>query len=237
MDPISRILLVDDETSITQNLTPFLTRSGYTVTVATDGETALQQIASQRPDLIVLDVEMPRVDGRQVLRQLRRNNDPTPVILLTKFGEADERALALREGADDYMNKPFSPGELVARIEAILRRARLSNEAQTPAKQLISGELQVELNSHRVYLAKREIFLPPKAFTLLEYLMTHPNQVFSRDQLLDAVWGWDAAVVPQTVPRHISTLRRELGDDADEPRYIETVHGGYMFIGKVEKRA
>ena len=125
MQPKPSILLVDDESAITDNLSPFLSRSGFAVTVASNGEEALQKVATGHPDLLVLDVLMPRLDGREVLRQLRQGGNWTPILLLTQVGEASERAMALEEGADDYLNKPFDPHELVARIRAVLRRAQI----------------------------------------------------------------------------------------------------------------
>ena len=144
------ILLVDDETAITENLSPFLARSGFTVTVATNGEDALQQVAAAHPDLLVLDVLMPRMDGREVLRQLRQGGNWTPILLLTQVGEAGERAMALEEGADDYLNKPFDPHELVARIRAVLRRARPGQPPLSAAVRLACGKLSLDRSSHRV---------------------------------------------------------------------------------------
>jgi DNA-binding response OmpR family regulator len=231
----SKVLLVDDEQAITSNLAPFLERSGFSVAVAADGEAALHQISAFEPDLIVLDVLMPRIDGREVLRRLRQAGDWTAVILLTQVGESTERAMALEEGADDYLNKPFDPHELVARIRAVLRRARPGQPPLTSALRLTSGDLSLDRQAHRIYLHSEELRLTPKAVALLEYLITHPDELLTRDRLLDAVWGWDYPTGTRTVDTRIAELRRVLRDDPAEPQYIETVPGqGYRFVGLVE---
>lgn len=234
METEARILLVDDEAAITDNLAPFLARAGYTVEVAGDGEEALHKVAEFGPDLIILDVLMPRMDGRAVLRHLRQNDDWTSVILLTQVGESVERAMALEEGADDYLNKPFDPQELVARIRAVLRRVQLGQPPLAAAEQLVSGDLALDRVARRVKLAGQELPLTPRAVALLEYFMSHPDELMSRDRLLDAVWGWDYPTGTRTVDTRIAELRRALQDDPTDPRYIETVPGqGYRFIGGV----
>jgi DNA-binding response OmpR family regulator len=230
-----KVLLVDDEQAITANLAPFLERSGFSVTVATDGQEALDQVSSFRPGLIVLDVLMPRMDGRELLRRLRQADDWTPVILLTQVGESTERAMALEEGADDYLNKPFDPHELVARIRAVLRRARPGQPPLASASQLACGDLKLDRRSRRAYQDAQELRLTPKAIALLEYLMIHPDELLSRNRLLDTVWGWDYPTGTRTVDTRIAELRRALDDDPAHPSYIETVPGqGYRFIGRVE---
>jgi DNA-binding response OmpR family regulator len=236
MDTKPRLLLVDDETAITDRLAPFLARAGFEVKVAGDGEAALKEIVSYTPDLIVLDVLMPRIDGREVLRRVRQKGDWTPVILLTQVGESAERAMALMEGADDYINKPFDPNELAARIKTVLRRANPGQPPLTVAERLRSGDLVVDRTKRRAYLETVEVDLSPKAMSLLEYMVTHPDELLSRDRLLDAVWGWDYPVGTRTVDTRIAELRRVLGDDPGDPQYIETIPGqGYRFVGKVEK--
>jgi len=235
MPPQPKILLVDDEQAITANLSPFLERAGFAVAVAADGEQALRQTSAFEPDLIVLDVLMPRLDGRQVLRRLRGQDDWTPVILLTQVGESTERAMALEEGADDYLNKPFDPHELVARIRAVLRRARSGQPPLTSAPSLACGDLTLDRQARRAYVGAEELRLTPKAIALLEYMMTHPDELLTRDRLLDAVWGWDYPTGTRTVDTRIAELRRVLEDDPAQPRYIETVPGqGYRFVGRVE---
>jgi DNA-binding response OmpR family regulator len=232
---MEKVLLVDDESAITTNLAPFLERAGFEVAVAADGEEALQQISNFGPDLIILDVLMPKLDGRQVLRRLRQNDNWTPVILLTRVGESTERAMALEEGADDYLNKPFDPHELIARMRAVLRRARPGQPPLATAQRLTSSELVMDRQARRVYVASEEVNLTPKAMALLEYLMTHPDELLTRDRLLDAVWGWDYPAGTRTVDTRVAELRRVLGDDPNSPIYIETVPGqGYRFIAPVE---
>jgi DNA-binding response OmpR family regulator len=229
------ILLVDDETAITDNLAPFLERSGFAVTVASNGEEALQKIPAGKPDLLVLDVLMPRLDGREVLRQLRKSGNWTPIILLTQVGEASERAMALEEGADDYLNKPFDPHELVARIKAVLRRARPGRPPLAVAVRLTCGKLRLDRVSHRVWLEREELVLTPKSVMLLEYMMTHPDELVTRERLLDVVWGWDYPVGTRAVDTRVAELRKALDDDPANPCYIETIPGqGYRFAGQVE---
>jgi len=234
-NPKTSILLVDDETAITGNLAPFLNRSGFMVNIASNGEEALQKVASQHPDLLVLDVLMPRLDGREVLRQLRKAGNWIPIILLTQVGEASERAMALEEGADDYLNKPFDPHELVARVRAVLRRARPGQPPLAAATRLACGSLTLDRTSHRIWLGENELSLTPKSVMLLDYMMTHPDELVSRDRLLDVVWGWDYPVGTRAVDTRIAELRRALDDDPANPCYIETIPGqGYRFVGKVE---
>ncbi len=228
------VLLVDDEADITANLAPLLTRSGFEVETAADGQEALDRIGAHQPDAIVMDVLMPRLDGREALRRLRRAGDWTPVVLLTRVGESSERAMALEEGADDYLNKPFDPHELIARVRAVLRRARPGQPPLSAAARLVTGPLSFERASRRVRLEQVELQLTPKAVTLLEYLMTHPDELISRERLLDAVWGWDYPTGTRTVDTRMAELRRALHDDPTHPTYIETVSGqGYRFIAPV----
>lgn len=232
------VLLVDDEEAIRANLASFLARSGFEVIMAADGEEALRQIEALPPQIIVLDVLMPRLDGREVLRRLRRSDNWTPVILLTQVGEATERAMALEEGADDYLNKPFDPHELIARMRSVLRRARPDRPPLSTAQRLICGVLLLDRASHRAWLNNQEVALTPKAITLLEYLMTHPDELLTRERLLDAVWGWEYPTGTRTVDSRIAELRRALSDDPVQPLYIETVPGqGYRFVGTVEVRS
>jgi len=230
-----RLLLVDDETAITSKLAPFLERAGFIVKVAGDGEAALRAVASFAPDLIVLDVLMPKPDGREVCRQLRAAGNWTPILMLTQVGEAPERAMSLEEGADDYLNKPFDPNELVARIRAVLRRARPGEPPLAAAQRLACGTFILDRAARKLMIEGREIAVTPRAVALLDYLMTHPGELLSRERLIDSVWGWDYPVGTRVVDMRIAELRKVLRDDAAAPRYIETIQGqGYMFIGQVE---
>jgi len=234
MEKKPKILLVDDEDAITQNLAPVLERAGLSVSVAAEGEEAIQKAAAERPDLLILDILMPKMDGREVLRRLRGEGNWTPVILLTQVGDSAERAMALEEGADDYLNKPFDPHELVARIRAVLRRARPGQPPLATAPRLVCKDLSFDRRSKRVWLGEAELALTPKAQVLLEYLMTHADELLTRERLLDVVWGWDYPVGTRAVDTRIAELRRALKEDADDPDYIETVPGqGYRFVGDV----
>ena len=230
-----KILLVDDEEAITAELRPFLERGGFTVATAPDGAEGLRMIPSFQPDLVVLDVIMPGLNGREVCRRLRAVGNWTPVIMLTQVGASSERALSLEEGADDYLNKPFDPFELVARIKAVLRRARSGGQSLASARRLVSGPLTLDRSSRRAFLTGRELPLTPRALALLEYLMLHHGEVIPRERLLDEIWGWDYPVATRAVDVRVAELRKLLGDDAGHPRYVETVvSGGYRFVGSVE---
>lgn len=232
--PRPLILLVDDEASVTSTLTTFLQLSGFDVTVASNGEQALAKLTGLVPDLIVLDVLMPHLDGRETLRRLRREGNWTPVILLTQISGTAERIMALEEGADDYLNKPFDPQELVVRIRAILRRTQPGSRALHAVRRIACDDLVIDRTSRRAFLRGTEIPLTPKAFAVLEYLMTHPDEVVTRERLLDAVWGWENVVGTRVVDTRITELRKALMDDPSQPEYIETVPGhGYRFMGQV----
>ncbi len=235
MDTRKKILVVDDDPGIRNSLSAFLSRSGFEVITAVNGEQGLRQLQEAKPDLLVLDVLMPQLDGRETLRTIRRAGNWIPVILLTQVGEAAERAMALEEGADDYINKPFEAQELVARIRAVLRRANPETPPLSATWILKSGDLLLDRRARRAIFKGQELTLTPKALILLEYLMTHPDELISRNRLLDAIWGWDQLVATRAVDVRISEIRRVLEDSADQPRYIETVIGlGYRFIRKVE---
>lgn len=229
-----RVLLVDDDATIREHLGPVLERSGLTVESAADGAEALRCIERAVPDLVILDVMMPVLDGRETLRRIRQDHDWLPVILLTEVGESFERAAALDEGADDYLNKPFDPHELLARIRAVLRRTRRGTAPLSAAQTLRAGALRIDRPARRVFLGEDETQLTPRAFALLEFLMAHPDEVFPRERLLQTVWGFDAIVTTRAVDHRVAEIRRMVGDDAASPTYIETVAGtGYRFLHPV----
>ncbi|MEI2730446.1 MAG: response regulator transcription factor [Dermatophilaceae bacterium] len=231
-----RVLLVDDEEAITAGLAPFLHRSGFAVTTAADGDVALEICQTLRPDVVVCDVMMPTVDGREVVRRLRAGADWTPVILLTKIGESHERSAALEEGADDYLNKPFDPQELVARIRAVLRRTTPGERPLASANRLVSGDLVLDRVARRVFLAGREVTLTPRAGLLLDYLMSRPGELHTRERLLSVLWGFDFPSGTRAVDHRIAEVRRVLGDDPSMPRFVETVPSlGYRFRGQVSR--
>src|SRR5258706_3920567 len=189
--PLDRptILLADDDPTIADSLAPFLERAGFHVLVVSDGMNALEKAQAHHPELIILDVLMPRMDGRETLRRLRKINIWTPTILLTQVGEASERALALEEGADDYLNKPFDPHELLARIRAVLRRAKPGERSLSAAWKLTPNDLSLDRKSRRATLACKILGLTPQALSVLEHLMTHPDESVTRGPLLGVVLG------------------------------------------------
>ena len=229
------LLLVDDDPMIVESLAPLLERSGFHVLLASNGEEALSKVQSHHPDVIVMDVLMPRMNGRETLRRMRKSNIWIPTILLTQVGEASERATALEEGADDYLNKPFHSQELLARIHAVLRRARSAGQSLFSARRLASFDLVLDRQSRRAFLADESLNLTPKAFAVLEYLMTHRDEAVSREMLLHSVWGWEYPTGTRTVDTRVNELRRALNEDAASPRCIQTLTGeGYIFIAPVK---
>jgi DNA-binding response OmpR family regulator len=230
-----KVLIVDDEEAIRNPLVAALKRARFEVFEAGDGEQALELIHEIQPDLIVLDILMPHLDGREVCRRLRQSGNWTPIIMLTQISATGEKISSLEEGADDYLNKPFDSYELIARIKALLRRQEVLVGAVQQAESLISGDLRIERGARRVWLGDQEVALSNKAFGVLAYMMTNPMAVITREQLLDHIWGWDDPTGMRTVDVRIAEIRRKLGDPATEPEYIETISGeGYRFIGKVK---
>lgn len=220
------ILVVDDEPKIVRLAQDYLERGGFRVQAVGDGKSALAAARQTRPDLIVLDLNLPEMDGLDVCRTLRRESD-VPIIMLTARVEETDRLIGLELGADDYIVKPFSPRELVARVRVVLRRVQ-SGVVQ-PAGVIRAGELEIELNGHRVTLAGAAVRLTPIEFSLLAILAQHPGQTFTRAQLLDRL-GMAADNFDRSVDAHIKNLRRKLEADTSDPRYILTVFGiGYQF--------
>ena len=222
-----KILLVDDEPTLLDTLALNLRASGYEVVTARDGAAALDVARAEQPDLIVLDLMMPEIDGLTVCRSLRQVSD-TPILILTaRTGELD-KIIGLESGADDYMTKPFSLGELQARLRALLRRAgprRVSDEIR-------SGDLTLNLVSRRAFVGERELVLSPKEFSLLAELMRHQGAVLSRDLLLTRVWGYDFYGDSRTVDVHVRWLREKIEANPSQPARITTVRGiGYRFEG------
>ncbi len=207
------ILVVEDETALVTLLRYNLEREGFRVTESTDGEDAVIQAVEDVPDLILLDWMLPQLSGIEVCRQLRRKTETraVPIIMLTARGEESDRIRGLDCGADDYITKPFSIAELVARVRAVLRRARPALQEEI----LRYADIVMDLASHRVSRAERPIHLGPTEFRLLRYFMEHPGRVFSREQLLDAAWGRDVYVEPRTVDVHIRRLRKALNGEGE----------------------
>ena len=224
----ARILVVEDEPSIREVVSLYLRRAGYQVTVAADGQAALDSLSHELPDLVVLDLMLPQVNGLEVTRWLRERGD-TPIIMLTARREERDRIAGLEMGADDYVVKPFSPQELVSRVRAVLRRTQ-SSGPEGDTVPLIYGDLHIDPQSRLVRICDQEVTLTAKEFDLLWTMARHPRQVFSRDQLLDLVWGLTEFIDPSTVTVHVRRLREKIEVDPSEPFYIQTVWGiGYKF--------
>lgn len=223
----SRILLVEDEPSISEVVTLYLKRAGYQVQALRDGSEAIQALERELPDLLVLDLMLPGMDGIAITRWLRDRSD-VPIIMLTARREETDRIAGLEMGADDYVVKPFSPQELVSRVRAVLRRTRPAGEEDPGA--LAFGSLKIDPTSRTVVYLDQEISLTAKEFELLWLLARHPRQVFSREQLLDRIWGLSEYIDPGTVTVHIRRLREKLGENSPAPAHIVTVWGvGYKF--------
>ena len=214
------VIVVEDEPAIADIQRLYLTREGYDVVVATTGEDALDLIRQRRPVAVVLDVGLPGIDGVEVLRRLRSDGDDTPVLVVTARDEEVDRVLGLEMGADDYVTKPFSPRELVARVRAVLRRGRRAERTD----ELSAGTVVMRPDERRVLVDGAEVELTPTEFELLEALLRNPGHVFTRDELLTDVWRYTSAVTTRTVDVHVAQLRAKLG----EALVIRTVRGvGY----------
>ncbi len=223
-----RILLVDDEPDLRHMVRRYLQAEGFDVAEAADGQTALQTLKSALPDLILLDIGMPGMDGFSVLQEIRKTSD-IPVIMLTARAEEIDRVMGLTIGADDYMTKPFSPRELVARIRAVLRRGRFDRGDNDD--RLEFSDLIIDTSGRQVSVDATPVELSALEFDLLAALASAPGRVFTREQLLERVWGWDYFGADRVVDVHIGNLRKALQDDANNPRFIATVRGvGYKFV-------
>ena len=220
------ILVVEDEPQIARLIRDYLAGAGFAVVVADDGETALRQAGAARPDLVVLDLGLPRRDGLDVARELRRSGD-TPIIVVTARGEETDRIVGLELGADDYVVKPFSPKELVARVRAVLRRTEARRE---PAEVIRVAGVEIDVARMRVTVDGRAVDLTATEFQLLAALAREPGRVFTRGQLLDAVHGVAFESYERAIDAHVKNIRRKLEPSPGSPRYVQTVYGvGYRF--------
>lgn len=229
---MAKILVVDDEAILLDTLRYNLSKAGHQVHTAADGAAALRLAREDPPDLVILDVMLPQMDGFEVCRILRQGSN-VPILMLTARDEELDRVLGLELGADDYLTKPFSMRELLARVKAMLRRSELSRPAAMGREApLREGVLEVDLDSHRALYRGQPLHLRPKEFDLLVHLMRHRGRAFSRDQLLAQVWGYDYAGDTRTVDVHVRWLREKVEEDPSRPGLIETVRGvGYRFKG------
>jgi DNA-binding response OmpR family regulator len=224
----ARILVVEDEQSIGEVVSLYLQRAGYQVTCVRDGQAALEELSADLPDLVVLDLMLPKVDGLDITRRLRARGD-TPIIMLTARRSETDRIAGLEMGADDYVVKPFSPQELVSRVRAVLRRTRATSP-RVDEQALQYGDLRIEPATRRVVVNGEDRSLTAREFDLLWALARHPRRVLNRDQLLDQVWGFTEYVDPSTVTVHVRRLREKIEADPSRPRYVQTVWGvGYKF--------
>ena len=230
---MARVLVVDDEATLADTIRYNLRRDGYDVHVAGDGNEALKLARASTPDLVVLDLMLPGLDGLEVCRQLRREST-VPILMLTAKDDEVDKIVGLEVGADDYMTKPFSMGELLARVRAMLRRSRMAQQVgEADSGQAVrSGDLEADPLQRKVILGERALQLKPKEFDLLVYLMQQRGRVLTRDQLLEKVWGYTFVGDTRTVDVHIRWLREKIEVDPGTPRRLETVRGvGYRFVG------
>lgn len=222
-----RILLVEDEKAIRDAVAAYLERAGYWVTPAADGQEAVDAFGQHQFDLVILDLMLPKIPGERVCRIIRDSSD-IPIIMLTAKGEVEDRIVGLELGADDYLVKPFSPRELVARVRALLRRANIDSEPQREV--LDFGGLTIDLNGHKILVNDEEVDLTASEFKLLTTLSRYPGRVYSRMELVEKVLGYDFEGYERTIDSHVKNLRAKIGDDPRNPRWIYTVHGvGYRF--------
>lgn len=227
---MTKILVVEDEPAIVKLLQFNLEKSGFTVVAASDGKQGLEMVHQEQPDLIILDLMLPKMDGMDVCKELRQERIFTPILILTAKDDELDKILGLELGADDYLTKPFSPREVVARVKAILRRTQLSSQQpqETEEVMLQFGPVRIYPDRYEVYRGEEKVELTPKEFELLAFLAANQGRVLTRDHLLNTVWNYDFVGDSRIVDVHISHLREKLEEDTKNPRYIKTVRGmGY----------
>jgi len=224
----TRVLIIEDEPAMVAGLRDNFEYEGYEVISAGDGEAGLERVLTDDPDLVVLDVMMPRMSGLEVCKQVKAKRPAVPIIMLTARGQEIDKVVGLELGADDYVTKPFSIRELMARVKAVLRRA--SAQARVPEIYRFS-DVEVDIRGNEVRRAGKPVALSTKEFALLTYFISHPAETLSRDRLLDEVWGYDNYPNTRTVDTHIAHLRQKLEPNPEAPRFILTIHGsGYKFV-------
>lgn len=222
-----KILLVEDEKAIRDAVAAYLEREGYWVVGVGDGQSAVEEFEKHQFDLIVLDLMLPKLSGERVCRAIRDTSD-VPIIMLTAKGEVEDRIIGLELGADDYLIKPFSPRELVARVRALFRRTHMTDEPQVEV--LDFGDLVIDISGHKILVEGKEVDLTASEFKLLTTLARHPGRVYNRMELVEKVLGYDFEGYERTIDSHVKNLRAKLGDDPKHPKWLYTVHGvGYRF--------
>jgi len=230
-----KVLIVEDETDLVKLLKYNLEKEGFKVSYATDGTVALAEVRRDPPDLVILDLMLPGLDGLEICRQLRRNDRfaRTPILILSARSEEADRIVGLELGADDYVTKPFSIREVIARVRALLRR----NEPAAPQRFKVQrGDIVIDPTAHSVSVSGKGVELSALEFRLLHYMASHPGMVFSRDQLLDSVWGNDRTVTPRSVDVYIRRIREKIESKPQQPAYVQTIHGvGYRFATNGEE--
>ncbi len=225
-----KILVIEDDPSILRGLQLNLGMEGYLVRSAADGETGLALAKTEKPDLAIVDVMLPRLGGLEVVREIRKTDPDLPVLILSAKGQEADKVAGLQLGADDYIVKPFGLKELLARIDAVLRRRRSRGETGPNRSVRKAGDVEVDLDARRATAAGNALELTSREFDLLAWFVTHPERVYSREQLMEAVWGSRYFGTARTVDNFIARLRAHVGDDAENPRHFETVRGiGYRF--------
>ena len=229
---MTRVLIVEDDEAMSIALRDGFQYEGYSVTVAKDGEAGLQLATEESPDLILLDVMLPKMTGLDVCKQLRGGGSAVPIIMLTARGQEIDKVLGLKLGADDYITKPFGFMELLARVEAVLRRSNPAPPAASAVETYRFGDVSVDFRRHEAHKADQPIDLSPREFQLLGYFIQHRGEVVTREKLLDTVWGYNSIPFTRTVDMHIAKLRKKIEDNPSDPRHIVTVHRlGYKFTG------
>lgn len=230
----SRVLIVEDDDAMSVALADGFDYEGYSVELARDGEEGYRLATEESPDLIILDVMLPKMNGLDICRKLRDEGSGVPIIMLTARGQEIDKVLGLKLGADDYVTKPFGFMELLARVEAVMRRCGVNGGGNGNGRPLEAsysfGDVVVDFKRHEVHKGGVEQELSPKEFELLEYFVRHPGEVLSREHLLDAVWGYNSIPFTRTVDMHVAKLRKKVEDDPSDPTRIVTVHRvGYKF--------
>ena len=224
-----RVLIVEDDDSMAVALKDGFEYEGYNVVLARDGATGLEMAGKEKPDLMILDVMLPKMNGLDVCRQIRKEGNNLPIIMLTARGQEIDKVLGLKLGADDYITKPFGFLELMARVEALIRRA---SGAATAAEVYTFGDVTVDFKKCEAKKGTKSLQLSAREYRLLQYMVQHRGEVITREQLLDAVWDYDSAPLTRTVDMHVAKLRKKVEDVPSDPKYLVTVHRiGYKFTG------